>query len=181
GILPAIAIDQSRPVRTSRSSVGTMTELHDYLKLLYAKLGVPHCRMCGKAVRRDSAESAAEELLAAHPGTRALVTFDVVIPPSLPWEDAQAGLLAAGFIRALDAAGATVDLEGAPRPRSGERVTIVQDRIVLRASERGRLVDSLEQALRHGRGRVTIRLPDTDGAAHYSTALECAACGFTVR
>src|SRR5512139_2713642 len=48
GILPAIAIDQSRPVRTSRSSVGTMTELHDYLKLLYAKLGVPHCRKCGK-------------------------------------------------------------------------------------------------------------------------------------
>src|SRR5499433_3640488 len=75
GILPAIAIDQSRPVRTSRSSVGTMTELHDYLKLLYAKLGVPHCRQCGRIVRRDSAESAADELLAAHAGVRALVTF----------------------------------------------------------------------------------------------------------
>src|SRR5262247_3477662 len=62
GILPAIAIDQSRPVRTSRSSVGTMTELRDYLKLLWAKLGVPHCRRCGKVVRRDTAESAAEAL-----------------------------------------------------------------------------------------------------------------------
>src|SRR5262245_60897736 len=72
GILPAIAIDQSRPVRTSRSSVGTMTELHDHLKLLYANVGVPHCRACGKAVRRDSAESAAEELLAGHDGMRAL-------------------------------------------------------------------------------------------------------------
>src|SRR5215217_7206702 len=68
GILPAIAIDQSRPVRTSRSSVGTMTELHDYLKLLYAKLGVPHCRTCGKTVRRDAPETAADELLSAHEG-----------------------------------------------------------------------------------------------------------------
>src|SRR5215510_2231801 len=87
GILPAIAIDQSRPVKTSRSSVGTMTELHDYLKLLFAKLGVPHCRTCGKPIRRDSAETAAEELLAAHDGARALVTFDVPLPESLPWEE----------------------------------------------------------------------------------------------
>src|SRR5882724_3504508 len=82
GILPAIAIDQSRPVRTSRSSVGTMTELHDYLKLLFAKLGVPHCRACGKVVRRDSAEGAADEILAAHDGARALVTFEIPLPPS---------------------------------------------------------------------------------------------------
>src|SRR5262245_43028552 len=54
GILPAIAIDQSRPVKTSRSSVGTMTELHDYLKLLFAKIAVPQCRQCGKPIRRDS-------------------------------------------------------------------------------------------------------------------------------
>src|SRR5438876_7613574 len=75
GILPAIAIDQSRPVKTSRSTVGTMTELHDYLKLLFAKVGVPHCRGCGRLVQRDSAESAAEALLAAHDGARAILTF----------------------------------------------------------------------------------------------------------
>src|SRR6476659_6054630 len=56
GILPAIAIDQNRPVRTSRSTVGTMTELHDHLKLLFAKVGVLHCRQCGEVVERDSAE-----------------------------------------------------------------------------------------------------------------------------
>src|SRR5437870_9005190 len=59
GILPAIAIDQRRPVKTSRSTVGTMTELHDYLKLLFAKVGVPYCRRCGSPIRRDGAESAA--------------------------------------------------------------------------------------------------------------------------
>src|SRR5207245_11526073 len=71
GILPAIAIDQSRPVKTSRSTVGTMTELHDYLKLLFAKVGVPHCRGCGRIVQRDSAESAAGALVRAPDGTRA--------------------------------------------------------------------------------------------------------------
>jgi len=181
GILPAIAIDQSRPVRTSRSSVGTMTELHDYLKLLYAKLGVPHCRSCGKPVRRDAPETAADDLLGAHDGARALVTFEVPLPASLPWEDVRAGLLAAGFIRALDESGTTVDLDGAARPTTRERLAIVQDRLVLRASDRARLVDSLEQALRHGRGRVTVCAPDGHALAHFSTALECAACHFTVR
>src|SRR3990170_3142915 len=72
GILPAIAIDQRRPVKTSRSTVGTMTELHDHLKLLFAKVGVPHCRTCGRPVERDTPESAAERLLAEHADQRAL-------------------------------------------------------------------------------------------------------------
>ena len=67
GILPAIAIDQNRPVRTSRSTVGTMTELHDHLKLLFAKIGVLYCRQCGRPVERDSAESVFRKLSAAWP------------------------------------------------------------------------------------------------------------------
>src|SRR5437773_6691517 len=62
GILPAIAIDQRRPVKTSRSTVGTMTELHDHLKLLFAKVGVPHCRTCGRTVERDRSEEHTSEL-----------------------------------------------------------------------------------------------------------------------
>jgi excinuclease ABC subunit A len=181
GILPAIAIDQSRPVKTSRSSVGTMTELHDYLKLLFAKLGVPHCRTCGKPIRRDSAETAAEDVLRAHHGARALVTFDVTLPDGLPWKDARDGLLAAGFLRGLDAAGGIVDVADAREAPTRPRLAIVQDRLVLRATDRARLVDSLEQAFEHGRGRLCVRLPDAGAVEHFSTALECAACGFTVR
>src|SRR5499425_2555908 len=77
GILPAIAIDQRRPVKTSRSTVGTMTELHDHLKLLFAKVGVPYCRTCGGVVARDTPESAADTLLGARDGERVLVVFDV--------------------------------------------------------------------------------------------------------
>src|SRR5213595_534457 len=101
GILPAIAIDQRRLVKTSRSTVGTMTELHDHLKLLFAKVGVPHCRKCGRPVERDTPESAATSLLAAHEGARAVVTFDLPVPAGLPWDEMRTGLLAAGFVRAL--------------------------------------------------------------------------------
>ena len=105
GILPAIAIDQSRPVKTSRSTVGTMTELHDYLKLLFAKVAVPYCRNCDVPVIRDTPESAAASLLDAHPDARALVVFDVTLPDGLPWPQVREGLLGAGFVRILAPAG----------------------------------------------------------------------------
>jgi excinuclease ABC subunit A len=182
GILPAIAIDQRRPVKTSRSTVGTMTELHDYLKLLFAKVGVPHCRRCGRVVERDSAESAAEHLLATHAGARALVTFPVAADTGLPWKEMRAGLLGAGYVRALGAAG-VVDLEdAATAPVVDGTIAVVQDRLLLRPADRARLVDSLEQALGHGRGRAAVVLPDADGhVERFSTALECAACGVAVR
>src|SRR5215468_2822386 len=164
GILPAIAIDQRRPVKTSRSTVGTMTELHDHLKLLFAKVGVPHCRGCGRAIARDTPETAADALLAAHAGERALVVFDVAVPAGLPWGDVRAGLLAAGYIRALGADGPVLLEDAAEPPVSGTALGIVQDRIRVRAAERARLVESLETALARGRGRATVVLPDAGAA-----------------
>src|SRR5439155_955138 len=166
GILPAIAIDQSRPVKTSRSTVGTMTELHDYLKLLFAKVGVPHCRGCGRLVQRDSAESAAEALIPVHDGARALITFALTPPAALPWPDIRAGLLQAGFVRALGPDGIVRLEELETPPLVDGALTVVQDRLRLRAAERGRLVESLEQAFEHGRGRAAVVL-DGDGRGHY--------------
>ena len=82
GIPPTIAIDQSRPVRTSRSTVGTMTELHDHFKLLFAKIGVLHCRGCERLVERDSAQSVYAKLDGITEGTPVVLTFP--LPPS-PW------------------------------------------------------------------------------------------------
>ncbi len=181
GMLPAIAIDQRRPVKTSRSTVGTMTELHDYLKLLFAKAGVPHCRSCGTPVTRDTAEHAAATCLAAHPGAGALVTFALPLPAGLPWAQAREGLAAAGFVRILGPGGA-VRLDDLGERPPGDSVHVVQDRLTLRATERGRLVESLEQAFQHGRGVATVILADRGGEAlPFSTALACARCGFTVR
>src|SRR3989449_4949074 len=154
GILPAIAIDQSRQVKTSRSTVGTMTELHDYLKLLFAKVVVPECRGCRRVVQRDSAETAADALVTAHDGARALVTFTLTPPAALPWSDVRSGLLQAGFVRALGLAGIVGLEELATPPLVDGALTVVQDRLRLRAAERGRLVEALEQAFEHGRGRA---------------------------
>src|SRR5436190_6974699 len=93
GILPAIAISQGNSVKTSRSTVATMTELHDHLKLLFAKIGVLHCRGCGAVVVPQSAESVCAHLLEQPDGTRVLVTFDVPLPEGLAWEDARAGFI----------------------------------------------------------------------------------------
>src|SRR4029450_4226541 len=136
---------------------------------------------CGTPVTRDSPESAAAACLAARPGSAALVVFALPIPTGLPWDQAREGLQAAGFVRVLEASGVARLEEMADRPE-GDTVTVVQDRVTLRAADRGRLVESLEQAFRHGRGRASV-LPvgDAADALRFSTALACARCDFTVR
>src|SRR5262245_29580651 len=93
GIPPAIAIDQTNPVRSSRSTVGTMTELNDHLKLLYARAGRLHCRSCGEPVRRDTPATILADLrerTTAAGDPRLLVTFDVPVPEKLPLKDLRA-------------------------------------------------------------------------------------------
>src|SRR5690349_1053070 len=110
GILPAIAISQGNRVKTSRSTVATMTELHDHLKLLYAKIGRLHCRQCGKPVLSASAEAVAGRVAQLAEGTRLLVTFEVPLPDDLPWGEARAGFQQSGF-RRLFLGGETVAIE----------------------------------------------------------------------
>ena len=179
GILPAIAIGQGNTVKTSRSTVGTMTELHDHLKLLWAKIGVLHCRQCGQPVQRATAESVAAELLARGEGTRALITFAVPRPESLPWSEVRAGLVASGFRRLLlDGAVREIEeLDAAPAA-----LEVVADRVVARAEHKRRLVDSIEQAFRFGKGRLALVLPDAENLRlPYSEALECARCHLAYR
>jgi excinuclease ABC subunit A len=110
GIPPTIAIDQSRPVRTSRSTVGTMTELHDHFKLLFAKIAVLYCRGCERIVERDSPQSIFPKLGALPEGTPMVLTFP--LPPStVPWDDVRNGLRQAGFQRLL-VGRATQEIDG---------------------------------------------------------------------
>jgi excinuclease ABC subunit A len=179
GILPAIAISQGNSVKTSRSTVGTMTELHDHLKLLFAKISVPHCPQCHDPVIRRTPESIAAEILRRPDGTRLLVTFGVAVPENLPWSEVRQGLVAAGFRRVLDGT-ETVEIESLEKqPR---KLDVVGDRLVIRANIKSRLVDSIEQALRFGKGRITIVLPDDESASQpFSERLECARCRISLR
>ena len=114
GIPPAVAVDQTNQVRTSRSTVGTMTEINDHLKLLYARFARLHCRGCGEEVRRDTPESIAERLLREAAGERAVVRFRVRVPAGFPEEEARRHLARQGYTRVARVGGG-----GEEEPRRG--------------------------------------------------------------
>ena len=166
GIPPAIAIDQTNPVRTSRSTVGTMTELADHLKLLYARAAQLYCRGCGRRVARDTPESIHTALLersSAAGDPRLIVTFPVTVPHN--FSDAE-------VLRLLEGQGYT-----RIHRRGGNLLEVVQDRFRFSTVERARVMEAIEAALRVGQGRVNVHVPDqADTAWRFSTDLHCADC-----
>ncbi len=145
GIPPAIAIDQTNPVRTSRSTVGTMTELADHLKLLYARAARLYCRGCGAEVRRDTPDSIVAALLArAGGGPPAVITFPVAIPGNFTEAEVMQLLAQQGYDRI--------------HARRDGVLDVIQDRVRLTAENRERIVEALEAALRVGHGRVDVHL-----------------------
>ncbi|MEZ5500791.1 MAG: excinuclease ABC subunit UvrA [Steroidobacteraceae bacterium] len=171
GIPPAIAIDQVNPVRTSRSTVGTMTELNDHLKLLFARAAKLFCRCCGKPVTREDPESVTRDLMARaarSPQSRWLVTFEISVPANFRTEEVQQYLAAQGYHRY--------------REVGAGRVEVIQDRLRIDRADPSRLTESVEAALRLGGGRlVAHRLAGESGeevveSAAYTQALACASC-----
>ncbi|RPI14660.1 MAG: excinuclease ABC subunit A [Lysobacterales bacterium] len=169
GIPPAIAIDQTNPVRTSRSTVGTMTELNDHLKLLYARAARLHCRQCGEPVRRDTPASIAADL-AARAATagdpRLIVTFPLTVPENFSEAEVLELLGQQGYTRI--------------HARAGRELEMVQDRFRAAGADAGRVAEALEAALRVGRGRVNVHA-DGAGAWKYSSDLHCAICDIHYR
>jgi len=205
GIPPAIAIDRKDPVRTSRSTVGTMTEVTDYVKLLYARLGQLHCKGCGKPVVPETPEHVWKVLRNFPAGSEVVITFPFTTrntpPDVVRTELARVGFdrfFADGQIRSLD--------DWHPRDNEGE-LHIVADRVLLRPRDRTRIVDSLEQAFRFGGGGLDVwikparhRPPDAasglpasarkrqageagwpDQHLAFSNTLECAGCKIEYR
>src|SRR5208337_3632698 len=143
GIPPAIAIDQTNPVRTSRSTVGTMTELNDHLKLLFARASRLFCGSCGREVRRDTPESIADQL---PKGSRLLITFPVTVPDNFTEEEVRDLLSKQGYTR----------IHG----KDGRKLEVLQDRLTASPENRARIVEDLEAALKYGQGRVSARIID---------------------
>ena len=183
GIPPAIAIDQTNPVRTSRSTVGTMTELNDHLKLLFARAAQLYCRGCGRKVARDTPETIYAEVVArtrTAGDPRLVIAFPVTVPKNFSEAEVRALLEHQGYTRYL---------------REDKReFEVVQDRLRVGSAERTRVIEALEAALRVGQGRVNV-YPLAAGDASsdhadtphvspltphspwkFSTALHCADC-----
>src|SRR5512137_2140610 len=170
GIPPAIAIQQKGAAKNPRSTVATVTEIFDFLRVLYARIGTVHCLQCGRPVLRDTVDAMIDELGREPRGTRAFVTF------AWPRERGVASLKKDGFNRAL-AGGEVVDLGALPK--GGGPLDVLVDRIALGVDERERLADSLEMGLKKGDGRVRVRTEA--GREHlFSEKLECKACRLPV-
>jgi excinuclease ABC subunit A len=166
GIPPAIAIQQKGSAKNPRSTVATVTEIFDFLRVLYARIGAVHCLQCGRPVARDTVDAMIAELTQEPAGTRAFVTF------AWPREKGLAALKKDGFTRAV-AVGAVVDIDQAPK--TDGPLDVLADRITLGVDERERLADSLEMGLKKGDGRVTVRT-EAGREFRFCERLECRAC-----
>ena len=181
GIPPTIAIDQSRPVRTSRSTVGTMTELHDHFKLLFAKIAVLYCRGCERIVERDSPQSIFTKLGALPEGTPMVLTFP--LPPStVAWDDVRNGLRQAGFQRLLVGCAIQEIDEIDQAPAGNEALQVIVDRFAFRPENKKRIAGSMEQAFHYGKGRLNLFLPQDDWRCEpFSNHLHCPHCEISYR
>ena len=237
GIPPAIAIEQSNPVKSSRSTVGTMTEINDYLKLLMPRVARAFCPSCGREIRPETAKSIADEVLAQfrpndssgsrHPersaaernaveGSRekslnrgvessslpsrdsstplrsardeVLITFWIAVPPKTAPDEFFQFLQQQGYLR-IWLNGEIIRVDAAPKNlRLGARVQVIQDRLTISEENRARLIESLETALRFGKGKINvIALPpihDSRSTLHecpFSTGWHCAHCDVDIR
>jgi len=182
-IPPAIAIDRKDPVRTSRSTVGTMTELTDYVKLLYARIGRLHCRSCGEPVMPETPEHVWKALSQSREGEEIFITFPVA--PAKSPEETRKELGRAGYSR-LFLKGSIIPLEDVPSDAGETPWHVLADRLIFRASDRKRIIDSLEQAFRFGGGRLDVWFGSASGGKpqrplSFSNRLECARCGIAYR
>jgi excinuclease ABC subunit A len=159
GISPTIAIEQKNPVKTARSTVGTATEIYDYMRLLWARVGDTCCSGCGRLIVPDTVSEVASEVLEWGEGAQVLVTFPVRVSGELTWEALSESLMAQGFVRVImDGKVLRLDSGEAVELGEGARLAVVVDRLTLGAGMRSRLVDSLETGMSEGEGELIVRV-----------------------
>ena len=177
GLSPAVSIDQKSTSRNPRSTVGTITEVYDYLRLLFARIGVPHCPICGDVIERQTPQQIVDQVLGLPEGTRFQVLAPMVRERKGEYHEVFRALQAQGYARArVD--GSIIALEDPPKLKKQEKHTIevVIDRLTVKSSARRRMTDSIETALRLGHGTVVLDFVDVegpDGERVFSEHLAC--------
>lgn len=177
GLSPAVSIDQKSTNRNPRSTVGTITEVYDYLRLLFARAGRPHCPKCGKAVTRQSPQAIVDQILELPATTKFQVLAPVVRSRKGEFLELFSDLITQGYSRArID--GEVVQLSDAPKLKKQEKHTIevVVDRLTAKAESKTRLTDSIETALRLASGIVVLDFVDAKGDDRERTYSEHLAC-----
>ena len=182
GLSPAISIDQKTASRNPRSTVGTITEIHDYLRLLYARIGIPHCPQCGRVVTRQTPQQIVDQVLERESGARFLVLATVVEGRKGEYSTLLSELVAQGFSRArVD--GTVIELAEREQLNLARyeqhTIDVVLDRLTVKASNRQRLTESVESALKLTKGLVSFLFTDDDELVQFSEKLACSHCGIS--
>ncbi len=180
GLSPAISIEQKTTSKNPRSTVGTVTEIYDYLRLLFARIGRPHCPQCGKPIERQTVQQIVDAVLDLPQGARVQVLSPVVRGRKGAYQKDLSRLAGQGFVRArID--GEMVDLDSPPDldKKKAHTIEVVVDRLVVRPEVKGRLTDSIETALKLADGLVRIA---AEGRSErlYSEQFACVDCGLSL-
>lgn len=181
GLSPAISIDQKTTSKNPRSTVGTVTEIYDYLRLLWARVGIPHCPQCGKEIRRQTIDQIVDRIEALGEGTKFIVLSPIVRGKKgehvKVFEDARKS----GFVRVrVDGIFYDLNEEIHCEKNKKHNIELVVDRLVIREGQRRRLTDSVETACHHSGGLLTIQLPANDEELSFSQNYACEDCGISL-
>ncbi len=181
GLSPAISIDQKTTSKNPRSTVGTVTEIYDYLRLLWARAGVPHCPKCGKEIRRQTTDQIVDRVEALGEGTRFVVLSPIVRGKKGEHQKVFEDARKSGFAR-VRVDGILYDLsETIPCEKNKKHnIELVVDRLVLKEGLRRRLADSIETACAHSGGLVIIELPQKGEELSFSQNYACEDCGVSL-
>jgi len=181
GLSPAISIEQKTAGHNPRSTVGTVTEIYDYLRLLFARAGTPHCANCGRAVERQSAGQIADTILTWPAGTKIEILSPLVRSRKGEFKDLFEAARKQGFVRAY-VDGDLVEIANPPKlnRKLNHTISVVVDRLVVRAEDRGRLADSVDTALKLAEGLIEVVRQDDNSRHLFSERYGCPVCGISL-
>jgi excinuclease ABC subunit A len=174
GLSPAVSIDQKSTNRNPRSTVGTITEIHDYLRLLWARIGVPHCHICGEVISKQTPQAIVDQLLTLPEGTRFQLLAPIVQQKKGEFQELFASLQSQGYARAVVDGETVVLTEAKPLKKSFKHdIAVVVDRLAIKADVSSRLTDSVETALKLADGRIVVDFVDEGKQRTFSERLSC--------
>ena len=181
GLSPAISIDQKTTSRNPRSTVGTVTEIHDYLRLIFARAGVPHCTKCGKKIERQTVDQIVDEIMRLPESARLMLMAPIIKGRKGQHEKVFEDLSKSGYTRVMvDGMTYTLDEDIVLEKNKKHTIDVVVDRIVLRPDIIARLHDSVETALSLGDGVITVLNMDDNTEKRYSQNYACIDCGISI-
>ena len=179
GLSPAISIDQKTTSKNPRSTVGTVTEIYDYIRLLYARIGVPYCPICGKKIEKQTIDQIIDNIMKLDEGTKIQVIAPIVRGRKGEYTKLIQDLLKEGFIRArIDGENVELSDDIQIDRKKKHNIDLIVDRLVIKPEIRSRLTESVEIALKHADNIVMIDVPGK-GETLYSQNYACPDCGFS--